>query len=383
MKGSKGKLAGTLAVSLCLASSLALGACSSGTTTSSSSVASSQAATQAQQSYPVTVTDALGRDVEVQSADHVVTLCATGFDRMLVLGQADRVVGNFGKATEWATYVNKGVAPESLGGGNVAGNPDVESLNALDTDVLYCWQEAIEAGNVTDPEKANFAAVCAQLSKGNPTTVSEYKDYLEKEIHMYSDALCDEEASQRAGEWVDYMNEKFDYVTSRTSGLSDSQKVKVYYARGGKDGSTPTNGFLKYSYPDFAIQMAGGINVADEADAESYGDVTAEQIAAWNPQVIFCGRMTSKDAITGNDAFTGTDAVANGKVYLSPAGVMEWDTGSECVLNTLYIAKTLHPDLFQDLDMNQEIKDYYQKFYDTDLTDAQVNNILNHLGPNA
>ena len=180
--------------------------------------------------YPVTITDRAGREVTIEKADRIATLCATGFDRMLVLGETKRIVGNFGSLTEWAKYCNGGDV-ESLGGGNVAGDPDVEALNALDIDVLYCWQEAIEAGNVTDPDQAAFQAVCAQLSTGNPTTVEEFRDYVTSEIYLYSDALASEEANARANAWVDYANEKFDYVISKTAGLSEDEIVPVCTAR--------------------------------------------------------------------------------------------------------------------------------------------------------
>jgi iron complex transport system substrate-binding protein len=333
--------------------------------------------------YPVTIVDRSGREVTVESADAVVTLCATGFDRMLVIGEADRVVGNFGSLSEWGLLVNGGNDVNNLGGGNVAADPDVEVLNSLGTDVLYCWQEAIDAGNVTDPNQADFAAICAQLSTGNPTTVDEFRDYLTSEIYLYSDAVANDDATARANAWVDYMNETFDSILAKTSGLSDDERPAVYYARGGKGGDDPFNSFLKSSYPDFLIQIAGGVNVSDQADGESYGDVTSEQIAVWNPQVIFCGRIADPSAITGDATFSETDAVKNGEVYVSPTGVMEWDTGSECILNALYLAKTLHPDLFEDVDMEQEVKDYYATFFDTELTDAQVQNLLARQSPDA
>ncbi len=358
---------------------LALSGCSSSGSASSTSASTTGASTQ----FPVDVTDLMGRTVTIQKADAVVTLCATGFDRMLVLGQTNRIVGNFGTLTDWAQYCNNNTAVKSLGGGNIAGNPDVETLNALGTNVLFCWQEAIGAGNVTDPNKADFQALCAQLSTGNPTSVASFREYLATEIRMYASALAQKDISARAEEWITYVQGKFDYILAKTSKLTNDQLVKVYCARGGKSGSDPLNAFLKYSYPDFCIQIAGGVNVTDAASGESYGDVTAEQIATWNPQYVFCGRISDKSAITGSAAFTGTDALKNGKVSLTPSGVMEWDTGSECVLNALYMAKMLHPDLFSDLDMKAEIKTYYATFFTTQITDAQAQNILNRMGPNA
>ncbi len=385
----RGFIGATLAAGACLTTlgaPLALAAPASkddGAAASSSGADGSARADHKTPSYPVTITDRAGREVQVDKADSVVTLCATGFDRMLLIGEADRVVGNFGSLNDWGLLVRGGVDVNNLGGGNVAADPDVEAINALGTDVLYCWQEAIDAGNVTDPGKADFAAICAQLSTGNPTTVDEFRDYMASEVYLYSDAVASDSATKRANAWVDYMNERLDLILAKTEGLADDERPAVYYARGGKGGDDPFNGFLKSSYPDFLIQIAGGTNVAAQAEGESYGDVTAEQVAVWNPQVVFCGRIADTAAITGDATFSETDAVKSGEVYVSPQGVMEWDTGSECILNALYIAKVLHPDLFDGIDMREEVKNYYATFFDTELTDAQAENLLARRSPNA
>jgi iron complex transport system substrate-binding protein len=47
----------------------------------------------------------------------------------------------------------------------------------------------------------------------------------------------------------------------------------------------------------------------------------------------------------------------------------------------MYLAKTFHPDKFTDIDMVQETKDFYSKFYGYELTDEQANKILLHQAP--
>jgi len=54
---------------------------------------------------------------------------------------------------------------------------------------------------------------------------------------------------------------------------------------------------------------------------------------------------------------------------------------SEGTLLMEFIAKTLHPELFQDLNMVQEVKDYYAKFYNYTPMDDQANRILKFLPP--
>ena len=45
---------------------------------------------------------------------------------------------------------------------------------------------------------------------------------------------------------------------------------------------------------------------------------------------------------------------------------------SDTPVTLLWMAKTVYPDLFQDLDINQEVKDYYQEMYQVTLTDEQI-----------
>ena len=47
------------------------------------------------------------------------------------------------------------------------------------------------------------------------------------------------------------------------------------------------------------------------------------------------------------------------------------------MLNILWLAKVLHPDLFADLDLAAEVKEYYSIFYDYELTDEQAADLLN------
>ena len=47
----------------------------------------------------------------------------------------------------------------------------------------------------------------------------------------------------------------------------------------------------------------------------------------------------------------------------------------------LYLAKYIHPELFEDLDVEEEIKYYYSTFYGYDLGGDQVQRILNHMPP--
>ena len=44
----------------------------------------------------------------------------------------------------------------------------------------------------------------------------------------------------------------------------------------------------------------------------------------------------------------------------------------------LFVAKTLYPEKFPDIDMVKEVKSFYSQFFSYSLTDAQANRIINY-----
>ena len=55
----------------------------------------------------------------------------------------------------------------------------------------------------------------------------------------------------------------------------------------------------------------------------------------------------------------------------------------EIPLAVLWTAKTLYPDLFADIDLAAETKNFYHQFFDCDLSDADVQKIFKRSGNNA
>jgi iron complex transport system substrate-binding protein len=106
-----------------------------------------------------------------------------------------------------------------------------------------------------------------------------------------------------------------------------------------------------------------------------------EQVVQWNPEYIFMGRVNNVELITQDPAWSSIQAVKNGKVYVNLKGVGVADYSTDCFLLMEQIAKTLHPDLFKDLNMTEETKSYYSEFYNYKLTDEQANLILNFKTP--
>jgi iron complex transport system substrate-binding protein len=103
-------------------------------------------------------------------------------------------------------------------------------------------------------------------------------------------------------------------------------------------------------------------------DLESRGIVSAEQIRLWNPDVIVTstneGSRTAAASIRTGAAYRQVKAVAGGQVHDAPIGGFWWDRPSpEAILGILWLSKILYPDRMKDVDLEQETRLFFEKFY--------------------
>ena len=69
-------------------------------------------------------------------------------------------------------------------------------------------------------------------------------------------------------------------------------------------------------------------------------------------------------------------AVRDERLYRIPAGVFFVDKGTSHALYYYWLAKQLHPHLFEDVDLIEKFKYYYKTFYDYDLSTEETEKIL-------
>ena len=71
-------------------------------------------------------------------------------------------------------------------------------------------------------------------------------------------------------------------------------------------------------------------------------------------------------------------AVKEGKVYKFPLGMYRWfPPASDTPLVLRWLAQKNHPQLFADVDMEQEVRTYYERFYNVALSDEDITQIFN------
>jgi iron complex transport system substrate-binding protein len=183
-----------------------------------------------------------------------------------------------------------------------------------------------------------------------------------------------------------YCTDELSQIKTLINEIPDEKKVTVYYAEGDQGLETDPSGTMHTQVFDFV----GVKNVAEIEENTANGIVgqsviSLEQIIQWNPQyIIRNSTYTQADPklaateILDNPDWAGIDAVKNGSVFLTPSLPNNWIDRAPSVnrvLGVKWLANLLYPDSVK-LDIRSEAKEFYSLFYNIDLTDEQLDNIL-------
>jgi ABC-type Fe3+-hydroxamate transport system substrate-binding protein len=176
---------------------------------------------------------------------------------------------------------------------------------------------------------------------------------------------------REAEEVVSSLKEKLDKVTDVTSQIPDSEKPRVYFHWGYR-----RHVFTRASICYEPIELAGGINVANDFGPPTFGwmavEVSKEQIIAWNPDIILTGRGEVEPVLAVEDIWSDPDlqtidAVKNRRVYYTLASF--YAVGAQpprVIIETMHMAKLFHPDEFENLDVEKEGNEIFERFYGVD-----------------
>lgn len=143
---------------------------------------------------------------------------------------------------------------------------------------------------------------------------------------------------------------------------------------------SPVGGSLRVwgrnTIADFAIALAGASNAA--AAIDGMGMVNVEQMAAWNPDVIFLFNSpeTTRAAILADPILSATAAGRSGRVYVLPTGSVNWgSTGEDDPLFWSFVAKLTYPAIHQS-DLTAEMRQWFKFMYGHDLSPEEARAML-------
>lgn len=306
----------------------------------------------------LTLIDMAGRTITVpQPVERIVSTFPEETRLIVEIGGADMLVGvssYLSDETYAPNFLMLIAYPhlKELPGIGSYRDPNFEQIVSLHPDVII-------SGN-SGPEKADII----QEKTGIPTVAISAKfDYEGEggafEAYRVTGAVIGKE--DEAEELITFIKDEFDKVTKITLGISEDEKVKVYYLC--YDLTQPYSAYAP-------IEIAGAINVA-RIGPESVVTVSEEQIIKWNPDVILI-HSTSKshsmgtiEDILSDPKLQSINAVKDGRVYYSKGGYVGGNPATS-VAEVIYMSKLFYPDKFEDMDVESEGNRILERFYGVD-----------------
>ena len=249
---------------------------------------------------------------------------------------------------------------------------NLEELMKLEPDVVFYSASQPDQGEQL--RNAGFAAVAISVNKWEYNAI----ETLNQWIILLSEIFPDNDKTEIVAK---YSKEYYELVQERVAGIPEEERERVFFLFKYTDTSMQTSGSKFFG--QFWADAIGAINVAEEIEMDNQVDVNMEQIYAWNPSTIFITNFTAaqpEDLYTnaiGNYDWSAIDAVQNEKVYKMPLGMYRsYTPGADTPVTLLWFAKTTYPELFEDIDIIQETKDYYKEVFGLELTDDQAASIF-------
>ena len=339
-----------------------IAACSPATPQSSETPAASGSATSGTRM----VKDSSGSDVEIPTEVTKVAPTIGAFSAVTaMLGASDKIVA---AATSSLSERFKTTYPDyEKANPNGYDTKNVEDIIASGAQVVY------GPGTLTEEQLAQLkGAGIAFVAIDKLSTVEEMS-----QAFTIIGSILGGDHQKKAEELVRLYRGNVDDTAKRTSSLAETDRVPVLQLRAeGNEYSTINSKDISHEY----IVAAGGTNVAADFTASGQGTgltVGAEQVVAWNPQMIFTLSQESKNTILADPALAAVDAVRDGNIHVCPAGVYLWCVRSaEGALAPHWLGRILHPDLFSDVDMAAEVKSFYKEYGYQDLSNEATQEIL-------
>lgn len=323
----------------------------------------------------VEMEDLMGNTVSVpspQSLNHfIITSWKGAFGAAVMLGQLDKVSGMCDTSKyAWLRHA----LPQ------IADIPDYGSFDKVNMEELLKAAPDVVI-SPSDSKKTNEKMKDMGLTVlEDGVNIDDPKDVFKQsysEIDLVAQLTGSTDVADRYYKWA---NGVLGLVSDRVKDIPENERVRVL----------PIRNDLTQVYGNNCLwghveEMAGGINVSADSTAGTgkfFVDVDAEKIVDYNPSFIFqinqSGGFPEDTANryinwSSDKRFKDIPAFVNGDVYLIPSGITQWCSDIEAPLGVLWMAKTMYPDKFKDIDVKKYAADFYTEFLNYQLTQEDWN----------
>ena len=333
----------------------------------------------------ITVVDILDREATVPADVEKVVITFNFEEYFAVTGAAgvDKLVGYSHAYWEgrredaWKTYTT--AYPQLLDIADVGYNDNinVEAIIALKPDVVLMSAPVNYTFMETQLDKFDAAGIPVVFFNFHAQTLEKHR----ASMALIGKVMGDE---ARGIEIADYYEAQMNLVYDRVATLpADAEKPSVYmeFSMGpgqyGNTWSTRMWGAL--------IGQCGGRNIAAELGDANSVEIAPEQIIAENPDIIIFTASPRNDVSDNVVLGYGADAEAARAALRSYENRIGWDSLSAVqsgklsgiyhdlsrhifdFAGTQFLAKQIHPELFEDVDPEANLADFFARYMPVEL----------------
>ena len=280
-------------------------------------------------SSSITLTDGLGRTVQLASpGQRVVSLAPSTTEILFAIGAGAQVVGR----DAFSDYPEEAKSVPDIGGG----------FGELNTEVILAQKpDLVLASDLTPPEqiKALEGLGLAVFSLEDPQDFEGLYESIRQVAQLTGHTVQAEELISGLERRVAAVQEKLSSV---------SERPLVFYELDGTDPNAPwTPG--PGSFVDHLITLAGGENLGGSLGSE-WVQVSIEELIAKDPELILIGDATwggvTLEDVRARSGWDSLKAVQSGNLFVFDDNLVS-RPGPRLVDGLESMARLLHPELFQ------------------------------------
>ena len=333
-------------------------------------------------SAEITVTDMIGREITVTPGSYKRVVCiGAGALRMYsyvgdvsllcgvedidntTLSQRPQMFDSVARPYVLAFEDTFSQLPSCGVGGPTAQAAEAEKILSCNPDIVISEFEDVEK---SDALQQQLGVPVITLSAG-PQGVFDEK--FAGSMALLGKIFAREE---RASALVTFVNDEKAAIQAKVADIPEEEKPSVYICGLGNWGTTD---HLMTSGSYVCLEVAGVKNVAAGLGIDKVGPIEAEKFVELGEKmdIIIMDAAAVKNIkplyAEDNTMFDTCKAWQNGEVYLEMAYNAYYTNFEIALINTWFIAKTVYPEVFADLDITAKTNEVTEAFLGVELAD--------------
>lgn len=309
-----------------------------------------------------TITDALGRNVEIpKNVEKVVGICCG--TRLLVYMKAQQMivgVEDYEKMDQNITQLpycipDHGYFSSLPITGEYGSDPEL--IMDVNPDVVFApYIDANQADSLQ--AQTGIPVIVTGFGLSGEVPFKQGISGFEAALRLIGDVVGKQ---ARAEQLIEYLHGVVDDLNTRTENIPESQRPECYAAGTVWDGPhslTHTNG----AYSPF--DLLNTPNIAANVTNRYNGDVSSEWLLQSNPDYIFVD-LESYNLVMNDlnsSAYSSLKATQQDKVYAVLPYTWYWENPETSLVDAYYIGKVLYPTAFADVNFEQKANEIYSMF---------------------